>query len=114
MGDIPIRHHQTKNDPRQNVRIGGLERTLHNFNVEMGQKVATVLSRYHRDNVVPLLARVEWLEKPLWLRFYLRSRQLGSTVLPWLRSKLAKKAPAPMEPPAPPVASVPASEAKPE
>jgi hypothetical protein len=57
------------------VHASQLERTLENFNLEMGNKVALSIAGYDRQSIKPLRARLEWLEKPLVVRAWLRCGQ---------------------------------------
>lgn len=47
---------------RQPVRVGALERTLEQFNAEIGAKVAKLLTAYHEREVEPLRQRLAVLE----------------------------------------------------
>lgn len=53
--------------PQKAVRVGQLERTLEQFNAEMGYKVAESLRRYHEDFIEPRLVK---LEAPFWRRWW--------------------------------------------
>lgn len=75
-------HQRTKPRERLTVRVGPLERTLENLMAEVGQKVAMTLARYDQQSVKPLRARLDWLEKPLVVRAWLRCGQAWA----WLRS----------------------------
>ena len=73
------------------VRVGGLEATLTTFRAELlneiGMKTAVLLERYDQLKAAPLRARLDWLEKPLWRRVWIRLGR-GWT---WLRSGEARK-----------------------
>ena len=64
-------------DPRQTVRVGPLERALAAFKIELdseiGEKMAHVLEKYHRDFVMPYEARMaelEWKLTPWYRRLW--------------------------------------------
>ena len=65
-------HQKTKPGGRENVRVAGLMRTLEAFNDEIGQKTAFAITEYDRRRVRPLEQRVDWLEKPLVVRAWIR------------------------------------------
>ena len=76
--------HPQRGKPRKRltVRVGPLERTLENLMAEIGQKTALLLVRYDQQSVKPLRIRLDWLEKPLAVRAWLRCGQAWK----WLRS----------------------------
>jgi hypothetical protein len=56
---------------QQVVRVGGLERTLEGFNLELAEKTSVLLTRYHEEFVESRLAALEtpWYRKAwAWLR----------------------------------------------
>jgi len=65
-------HNRPSKRSRIPVRVGGLERTLENFNAELGQKTAMSIAEYDQRYAAPLRARVAWLELSLWARFWMR------------------------------------------
>jgi hypothetical protein len=65
-------HNRPSKRSRIPVRVGGLERTLDNFNRELAQKTAMTMAEYDHGYVAPLRARVAWLERSLWARFWYR------------------------------------------
>jgi hypothetical protein len=65
-------------EPQKTVRAGQLDRTLEQFNAEIGVKVAETLHRYHEQHVEPRLAA---LEAPFWRRWWRKIK----AALEWLR-----------------------------
>ncbi len=68
--------------------MAALERTLEQFNAEMGQKVAQTLHTYHLDHVTPLEARVAWLELPWYKKLW----DYGHRWWTWLWARKGKAA----------------------
>jgi len=94
---------------RLTVRVGPFERTLENMNQEMGQKVAYAITQYDRLKVKPMRDRLDWLEKLLVVRVWLRCRQAWTWLYSgraWARLKLKFNPPPPPIPEEPVVASV--------
>ena len=63
-------------DPRAAVRVAALNKTLEQFNEEIGYKTGVAITQYHELMVAPLEARIAALEAravPWWKR------------LPWKR-----------------------------
>ena len=75
-------HQRTRPLGRMVVHASQLERSLENFNEELGRKVAMTLAKYDGQSVRPLRKRLDWLEKPLVVRAWLRCGQAWT----WLYS----------------------------
>jgi len=67
----------------------------------MGQKVAYSITQYDRLKVKPMRDRLDWLEKPLVVRAWLRCRQVWTWLYTgrawaWLKLKLGPRLPPPV------------------
>ena len=54
-------------DPGAAVRRGSFDRTLEAFNVEMGQRVASVMDEYDRRFISPIR---DWVRSPWYRRLF--------------------------------------------
>jgi len=90
-------HQRTRPRSRIQVHVGQLERTLEQFNEELGRKTAMSIALYDGRSVKPLRQRLDWLEKPLVVRAWLRTVQ----GVKWLAKRLKRE----------PESATPASEA---
>lgn len=68
------------------VRAGPLEQKLAELNDEMGQRVALLFDEYNQKVLLkvllPLIDRLDWLEKPLVVRAWIHCAQAWT----WIRS----------------------------
>ena len=80
MSNKPARITQPR--ARRNVRVGALERTMEDFNSEMGQKVMLSFQKYHDEYIEP---RLSWLETPWYQKLWIRTK--GVATRAWGRVK---------------------------
>lgn len=74
--------------PQKTVRAGQLDKTLEQFNAEMGVKVAETLHRYHDQYVEPRLAA---LEAPFYRRWWAKLAAFARWLRPVKESDFAQQ-----------------------
>lgn len=80
-------------DPRATVRAGKLDKTLEQFNEEMGGKVAQSIMTYHNRYVAPLERRIAWLELPWYRKLWLNAVATVEYARIWVKTKLTPAEP---------------------